>query len=56
MQLENLRPKRNIENNDKQSYKRYQINMIDHKESDDRYHMSENKEETLNTDIQVLKL
>ena len=31
MQLENLIPQRNIENNDKQYNKRYKINMIDDK-------------------------
>ena len=31
MQLENLRPQRNIENHDKQYDKRYQINMTDDK-------------------------
>ena len=35
-QLENLRPQRNIDNNDKQSDKRYQINIIDDKEYDER--------------------
>ena len=56
MQLENLRPQRNIDNNDKQSDKRYYINMIDDKESDEIYQIGENKEETLNIDIEVLKL
>ena len=37
MQLENLRPQRNIENNDKQYDEIYQINLIDDKESDERY-------------------
>ena len=31
MQLENLRPQKNIENNDRQYYEVYQINMIDYK-------------------------
>ena len=31
MQQENLRPQRNIENNDKQTDERYQENMIDDK-------------------------
>ena len=56
MRPTSLRPQRNIENNDKQFYERYQINMIDHKESDERYQIGENKEEILNTDIEVLKL
>ena len=30
--------------------------MIDDKDSDERYQIGENKEETLNTDIEVLKL
>ena len=36
IQLEHLRPQRNIENNDKQSDERYQINMIDDKGYDER--------------------
>ena len=56
MRPTSLRPQRNIENNDKQFYERYQINMIDHKESDERYQIGENKEEILNTNIEVLKL
>ena len=56
MQLETLRPQRNIENNDKKYGERYQINVIDDKESDERDHISENKEETLNADIELLKL
>ena len=56
MQLESFRPQRNIENIDKQSYERYQINMIDEREYDERYQIFEKKEETLNTDIEVLKL
>ena len=51
MQLENLRPQLNIENNVKKYDEIYQINVIDDKESDERYHIGENKEETLNTDI-----
>ena len=43
MQLENLRPQRNIENNDKQSDEIYQINMIDDKKSDERDQIDENK-------------
>ena len=56
MQLENLRPERNIENYDKQYDEKNQINMIDDRESDERDKISENKEETLNTEIEVLKL
>ena len=56
MQLENLRPQRNIEDNDKQSDEIYQINMIDDKKSDKIDHIGKKKEETLNTDIEVLKL
>ena len=54
MLLENLRPQRNIENNVKKSDERYQINLIDEKEYNERYQISENKEERLNTDIVVL--
>ena len=56
IQLEHLRPQRNIENNDKQSDEIYQINVIDDKESDEKYQIDENKDEILNTDIEVLKL
>ena len=56
MQLETLIPQRNIQNNDKQSDEIYQINKIDDKESDERDQIDERKEETLNTDIEVLKL
>ena len=56
MQLENLRPQRNIENNGKKSDKIYQINMIDDKESDERDKIGKNKEETQDTYIEVLKL
>ena len=56
MQLENLRPQRNIENNGKKSDEIYQINMIDDKESDERDKIGKNKEETQDTYIEVLKL
>ena len=56
MQLEHLRPQINIDNLEKHYDERHQINMIDDKESDERDHIGENKEETLNTDIEVLKL
>ena len=56
MQLEKLRPQRNIENNDKKYDEIYQINIIDDKEYDEGYQIGENKEETLNADIEVLKL
>ena len=45
-----------MENNDKYSEKIYQINKIDNKESDERYPIGENREDSLNTDIEVLKL
>ena len=51
MQLENLRYQKNIENTVKEPVERNQINMIDDKESDERYKIGENKEDTLNTDI-----
>ena len=44
MQLENLIPRRNIDNNDKKYDERYQINMIDGKDSDERDNIGENKE------------
>ena len=56
IQLENLRPQRNIKNNKKQSDERYQINMIYDKESDEGDHIFENKEETLNPYTELLKL
>ena len=45
MQLENLRLMRNIENSDKLSYERYQKNLIDDKESDERVQISKFDEE-----------
>ena len=56
MQLENLRPQRNIDNNNKKSDEIYQINIIYDKESDERYQISENKEEKLTEYIEFLKL
>ena len=56
MQLENLRPHINIENNDKQYDEMYQINMIDDKKSDERDQISKNYEEKMTKDIEVLKL
>ena len=56
MQLENLRPQRKMENNDKQYDERNQININDDKEYGEIDQIKENKEETLNTDIEVLKL
>ena len=53
MQQENLMRQINIENNDKQYDERYQINMIEDKEYDERDQICENKEEILNTDIEV---
>ena len=49
MQLETFWPQRNIENNDRQSDERYQINMIDDKESDGRYEIGENVNMKKNT-------
>ena len=43
-QLENFKPHRNRENNEKQSDERYEINMIDDKESDESDQIGENKE------------
>ena len=54
--LENLRPQRYIDNNDKQYDEKYHINMIDDKESNERDHICDKNEETLNTYIEVLKL
>ena len=51
MQLEHSRPQRNIENSYRQSDEIYKINIIYGKESNERYQIDENKEETLNTDI-----
>ena len=44
MQIENLRPMRNIENNGKQTDEIYQKILIDDKESDERYQISKNDE------------
>ena len=46
MKRENLRPQRNIDNNYKQTDEIYQKNFIDEKESDERYQISKNDEET----------
>ena len=51
-----MRPQRNIEINDKKYDKRYQINIIDDKESNEQDQIGEDKEETLNTYTKVLKL
>ena len=56
MLLEILRPHINIENNDKQSDERNQVNMNDDMESDEINKIGENREETFDTDIEVLKL
>ena len=45
MQQENLRPQRNIYVNDKLTDERYQKNMIDDKESDERDQIIKNNEE-----------
>ena len=50
-QLRNSRSQRNIDNINKKSDERNQINIIDDKESDERYQTGENKDEMLNTDI-----
>ena len=42
-QLENLKSQRNINNIDKHSDERYQINIIYDKEYDERYHIGENR-------------
>ena len=51
-----MRPQINTENNYKQYDERYQINMIDDKESDEIDQTSKNDEETMTEDIEVLKL
>ena len=56
MQLENLIPMRNIQNNDKQTDERYQKKLIDDKESDERDQISKFDEEKMIEDIEVLKL
>ena len=56
MQLEKLRPQKNIENNDKKSNERYKINMIDEKYSDGRDQISKNDEERVTDDIEFFKL
>ena len=56
MQLENLRPQINIENNDKKSDERYNRNVIYDKEYYERDRIGEDNEQTLNTYIEVLKL
>ena len=45
MQRENLRPQKNIENNDKQTDEGYQKILIDNKEFDERDQISKNDEE-----------
>ena len=56
MKLNVLKTSRNIENNDKQSDKIYQINMIDDKDSGERDQISKNDEEKVTEGIEVLKL
>ena len=51
MQLENLRPMINIENNDKETDERYQKKLIDDKESDERDQISKFDEEKIIGDI-----
>ena len=54
MQLEHLRPQRNIDNIVKKSDEIYKINMTDDMESDEGDEIGENKDETINTEIKVL--
>ena len=56
MQQENLRPRINIYNNDKQSDEIYQKNLIDDKESDKRYQIRTNNEEKIIKYIEIRKL
>ena len=56
MQQTKLGPQRNIENNDKKTDKRYQKILIDNIESDERYQISKNNEETNIEDIEIMKL
>ena len=56
MQLENLRPEKNTENNDNQSDERYKKHIIDDKGYDERYQRSKNDEEKMTEDIKVLEL
>ena len=56
MQRENLRPQRNINNNDKKTVERYQKNLIDDKEYDERYQISKNDEDRTIEDIEIMKL
>ena len=46
-----LKSQKKIENIDKHSDERYQINMLDDKKSDERDQIDRNTAETLNTDI-----
>ena len=55
MQLVNLRFQRNIENIDKQTHERNQINMIEKNVSDERNHIYEKDENRSTNDIEVLK-
>ena len=47
MKLGNLGSKKNIDNIDKEYDERNRMDMIDNKESDERYHMGESKEDNL---------
>ena len=56
LKLGTLCSKRNIYGIEKEYDETNQINIIDDKESDERYQINENEEEILNTDIEFLIL
>ena len=56
MKQDHLIPQINIDNNDKQTDKRYQKILIDDKESDERDQISKNDEEKIIEDIEIMKL
>ena len=56
LKLGTLCSKRNIYGIEKEYDETNQINIIDDKESDERYQINENEEEILNTDIEFLLL
>ena len=56
MQLEKMISQRNIQDIDKQSYERNQINMIDEKVYDERNQIDENDEYISTDDIEVFNL
>ena len=51
-----LRPQRNIKINDRRTDERYQKNMIDDKEYNERNQISKNDEEKIIEDIDIMKL